>query len=176
MDLKELFERIIGGDEEAFEKLYNMFSPKVYRIAFMYAGNREEADEITSDVFVKIWRSASRFKWDSSLSTWIYRITVNTAIDYKKKKRLNLEELKEASFTHKNEERDFLKDALVQDALMKLPPKQRIAIILTQIEGYSYKETSQIMSKSVKAIESLVQRGKSNLRKLLLPILKRDYE
>lgn len=176
MSSSELFSRIIAGDEKALEELYNKYSASIYRIAYRYTGNHEDAEEITSDVFVKIWQKARSFKGESSISTWIYRITVNTALDYRKKNRKGTTPLEENIQLSIEKGNDSTIAKIIHLALNNLPAAQKMAVILTQIEGYSYAETAKLMGKSVKSVESLVHRGKTKLKKLLLPILNKNNE
>jgi|YelNatPaOPRAMG01_1025707.scaffolds.fasta_scaffold30005_2 RNA polymerase sigma-70 factor (ECF subfamily) len=163
----KLLIEVANGSKKAFEELYNLYSSKVYSLAFRYSGVREDAEEITTDVFVKVWQNAKKFRGNSKVSTWIYRITVNTALEYKRKRKPEEVEIDEEIISTQNENTSGTDQEIIALALRKLPEKQRIAIILTQIENYSYKEASRIMGKSIKAIESLVQRGKETLRRLL---------
>lgn len=104
-DLK-LLRSITENSQTAFRELYDLYSEKVYNTAISYTKNTQEAEEITQDVFVKIHKNASKFKGDSALSTWIYRITVNTSLNsLKKKKRWSIfhaqaNQLEKADFEH----------------------------------------------------------------------------
>jgi RNA polymerase sigma-70 factor (ECF subfamily) len=82
----EVIQEVLNGNKEAFTLLYNDFSAKVYNVALSYTKNIEDAEEITQDVFMKIFKNAALFKGESSLNTWIYRIVVNTSLNYLKKK------------------------------------------------------------------------------------------
>ena len=87
----EILESIANGDQASFKKLYYLFCNNVYNIALSYTKNEEQAEEIVQDVFTKIYQNADKFKGNSTISTWIYRITVNTSINHiKKEKRLSL--------------------------------------------------------------------------------------
>ncbi|MEO0333461.1 MAG: sigma-70 family RNA polymerase sigma factor, partial [Bacteroidota bacterium] len=85
----ELVKSVANGDREAFRQLYELFSDKVYNTALSYVQVAEEAEEITQDVFLSIFRNAAQFRGNAAVNTWVYRITVNTALNYlKKRKRL----------------------------------------------------------------------------------------
>ena len=86
----EILESIANGDQASFKKLYYLFCNNVYNIALSYTKNEEQAEEIVQDVFTKIYQNADKFKGNSTISTWIYSITVNTSINHiKKEKRLS---------------------------------------------------------------------------------------
>lgn len=133
--------------------------------------NTQEAEEITQDVFVKIHRYASKFKGESSLSTWIYRITVNTSLNsIKKKKRWSIfhthsNDFENADFEHPGVVLEKKEDAkLLMKLLSTLPESQQTAFILSYIEDLPRKEVAEIMETTLKSVESLLQRAKQNLR------------
>jgi RNA polymerase sigma-70 factor (ECF subfamily) len=171
---EEILQRIETGDIKALEQLYNLFADKVYNTALSYAQNREDAEEITQDVFLKINKYAATFKGDSKVSTWVYRIAVNTALNFiKRKKRfaflqLNQNAMIVSNFEHPGVLLDNKEEAQVLfNCIKKLPESQQIAFILCFVEELPRKEVALIMETSLKAVESLLQRGKENLRKLL---------
>ncbi len=179
---EDLPKLIASGNNEAFRRLYDLFKDRVYNTCLSYLQHTEEAEEATQDVFVKIHRSAAGFKGDSSVSTWIYRLAVNQCLDLlrfrNRQKRFafisslfgaagNLQH-DAPTFEHpgilaENRERA----ALLFKAIKQLPENQQTAFILKQAEGLSQKEVAEIMDITEKALESLLQRAKANLRKLL---------
>lgn len=178
-----LLELIANGDETAFKSLYNRFNAQVYNTALVYIQNQFEAEEITQDVFLEIHKSAKGFDGKSSLSTWIYRITINKSID---RLRYNSRKKRFAKFINlfSQDENEFINDVPFFDhpgvlnenkekadilfkALNKLTEQQKTAFILTYIEGLTGKEAAETMNISSKAVESLIQRAKVNLRKEL---------
>jgi RNA polymerase sigma factor (sigma-70 family) len=166
-----------------FEHLFDANHKKVFNIALNIVQSIEDAEDITQEVFVEVYQSLHSFNQNSSASTWIYRIAVNKSLDYlrakKRKKRFAFltqlfhpetgEQLHEASiFDHpgvvlENKERS----QLLFKALDKLPENQRTAFVLHKIDGFSQKETALLMNLSEKAVESLVQRAKENMKKIL---------
>lgn len=168
---KEKILLLVNGDRSALRSLYELFSEKVYNTALSYAQNKEDAEEITQDVFTSVFRNAAKFKGESAVNTWIYRITVNTSLNHLKRKKRNSFlkfgkiELEQPDFEHpgvllenkENAKRLFL----VIDAL---PDTQKTAFILSYIEDLPRQEVADVMGVSLKAVESLLQRGKKNLR------------
>ena len=175
MDKETLLLKKVGQrDQAAFRQLYKMFSAKVYNTALSYAQSTPDAEEITQDVFVKIHRSAGKFRGNSSVNTWIYRIAVNASLDFlKKKKRLSIFQLshtpkEKLDFEHpgvllENKE----KSKMLFKVIDTLPETQKTAFILSFIEELPRQEVADIMQTSLKAVESLLQRAKGNLRKRL---------
>jgi RNA polymerase sigma factor (sigma-70 family) len=153
----------------------------VYNLALQYVQNQEDAQEIAQDVFVSINFSMRDFQGKSNISTWIYRITINKALDFlkAKRRRKRFASLITLFFPDSNEPMyevaDFdhpgtlLENKEATEAIFKhinqLPDNQKTALILTKIEGKSQTEAAEIMEISVKAVESLLQRAKSNLSK-----------
>lgn len=170
-------------NEYNLQQLVETYKNLVFNTALHFLQHREEAEDITQDVFVEVYQSLAKFKEQSSVSTWIYRITVNKCLDHlrakKRQKRFGFitnlfhpetgEILHEIShFDHpgieleKKEKARFLFRAIEQ-----LPENQKTAFILWHIEELPQKEIAEIMQSSVKAVESLLQRAKANLRKEL---------
>ncbi|MBT7305009.1 MAG: RNA polymerase sigma factor [Bacteroidetes bacterium] len=159
-----------------FEAFYIKNKNFVYNLALQYVQNIEEAQEITQDVFLKAHQKIHTFKGDATLETWLYRITINTSLDAikakKRKKRFaifsqNQDELnKYTNFNHPGVTLEN-KEALQRlfGLINKLPQTQKTALILVKIEGKSIKEVAHILEKTPKAIESLLQRAKTQLKK-----------
>jgi len=174
MNEEKILHQIANGDSKSFEILYKSFSEKVYNIALSYVKNIEDAEEITQNVFVKIHKNASSFKNKSSVSTWIYRIVVNTSLNYiKKKNRFTLFDsiAKQSELIDFNHPRALLEQKENANTLFKvidyLPNNQKTAFILSYIECLPRQEVADIMKVSLKSIESLLQRAKQNLRSKL---------
>jgi len=165
-----ILQSIANGDRRAFQQLYELFSEKVYNTALSYVQNEQDAEEITQDVFTNIFRNASKFKGEAAVSTWIYRITVNASLNQiKRKKRFSFfsaGEIKETpDFDHPGillEKKEHAK-ALFK-VIDTLSDNQKTAFILSFVEELPRQEVADIMEISLKAVESLLQRAKKNLR------------
>ncbi|RMG86073.1 MAG: RNA polymerase sigma factor [Bacteroidetes bacterium] len=170
-DPNDLIQSIARGNQDAFRQLYDLLGDKVYNTALSYVQNAEDAEEITQDVFIKIHQNAGNFKGESAVSTWVYRITVNTALNVvKRKKRWRILPFG----TEANDQPDFEHPGVLLEkkehakylfkAIDRLPESQKTAFILSYVEGLPRQEVADIMEVSLKAVESLLQRGKKNLR------------
>jgi RNA polymerase sigma factor (sigma-70 family) len=165
-----------------FDEIYFEHHKLVFNLALQYVQNIQDAEEITQDVFVKVFDSLNSFKNQSSLKTWIYRISINQSLDFIKAKNsqkrsfissifsLNNENFKfePANFNHPGielEQKEGYKK--IFEAINQLSDNQKTAIILLKIDDKSQAETAEIMNLSVKALESLFQRAKKNLEILL---------
>lgn len=187
MEEKILIEKIIASDRDAFKELYDTFSSKVYNTLIGILQNSEDAEDVTQEVFIQIFRAIGNFKQDSTLSTWIYRISINKAFEFlrskKRKKRFAIvksifekEEVEEpVDFLHpgiitENKERS----KILFKAINKLSEKQKTAFILSKIENLSHKEIREIMKLSLSSVESLIFRAKENLKKELYDFYKEN--
>ena len=162
---------------EDFEQLYNKHAKQVYNLVLHYVQNTQDAEEITQDVFVSAYEQLQQFRSESAIGTWIYRIAINKSLDFlkakKRKKRFALFSL----FTPENEPRHFEHPGVLMEHeeetkqlfgyINNLPDNQKTALILQKIDGKSIAEIGIIMDLGTKAVESLVQRAKTNLLKKL---------
>lgn len=154
----------------------------VFNLCLNYVQNREDAEEITQDVFITVYDKLTEFRAEAKVSTWLYRIAVNRCIDFdrtrKRKKRFaflssifgskNELQIDVPDFNHPGvimEQREEMKQLF--DALNSLPERQKTVIILLKIDDKTQAETAEIMDIGIKAVESLFQRAKNNLSKKL---------
>lgn len=172
----ELMSRFATGDRTAFDLLVQKHRKRVINIAYhFFSFPRNDAEDVAQDVFLKVYKSANKYKSTSLFTTWLHRITVNTCLnELRKQKVRSLFQLKTKL---KNEEGALLQDPVtdnkaetidkVKEAINKLPPSQKMAIILSRYEGLSYDEIGKAMDISVPAVKSLIFRAMGNLRKKL---------
>jgi len=180
MDEKILIYELKQKSKDSFEELVNLYKDRIYNITIGLIQNVEDAEDLTQEVFIEVFNSIDNFREDSSLNTWIYRIAVNRALEFirkkSRKKRFGFimsifsekEELQISDFEHpgvklENKERA----ALLFKAIAKLPVNQRTAFTLSKVDDLSYKEISETMKIGVSSVESLLFRAKTNLKKYL---------
>jgi RNA polymerase sigma-70 factor (ECF subfamily) len=178
----ELVEKLRQGNELAFTQFVEEWQDMVYNTAMGIVQNEDDADDITQEVFIQVFQSIGSFKGESKISTWLYRITVSKSLDLEKKKgrkkrfaviqRLfggsEEEQVSPVEFDHPGvlmEKKE--KAATLFKALKQLPPNHRIAYTLHKLEGQSYQEIAEIMNTTLFAVESLMGRAKTNLKKIL---------
>jgi len=181
-DEAKLISRCQEGDQEALKQVFDLYHHKVYRIAYGVLRHREEALDIVQEVFIKLFRSIGNFKRESRLSTYLYRMTVNTAIDHLRKggksrvTSLDEEEgIQPAEEPEKRPDRIFLYKELegkVNEALNELPVDQRTAIILREVEGLSYQEIAETMRSSIGTVMSRLHYGRKRMQELLKDYLR----
>lgn len=169
------------ADQTEFKAVYDQFKNLVYNLALSYVQNGPDAQDITQEVFVKVYQNIHRYKPEAaSLKTWIYRITINQSLDFLKSQRTakrfgfitglfrkdSNEPVEAYSYDHPGvalEEREELQRIFTE--INALPDNQKTAVILLKIEDRSHKEVADIMGLSTKAVESLFHRAKTTLSK-----------
>ena len=179
----ELLKSASRGDMNAFRELVEANKKKVYYTALNFTGNHQSADDISQEVFLKLYRSLKNFRGDSQLSTWLYRVTVNTCISSKRKKTLPVLSIEEnihsletgeslditgtaVNSPEKALEKSELKKH-IEKALKNISNKERIVFILRHYRDLSLKEISEIMDISEGTVKSLLFRSVKKLRKKL---------
>jgi RNA polymerase sigma-70 factor (ECF subfamily) len=181
MEETELLLQLKRGNQSAYGELVSAYQKTVLNICYRFLLNREDAEDVSQEVFVEVYHSIKNFREDSKLSTWIYRIAVTKSLDEIKRqsrkkrissigKTLGIEKIVHlVSGTDRPdrtlEEKEAL--SLLMCALNKLHESQRIALTLSKIEGYSNTEIAEIMQTSLTAVDSLIYRAKQNLKEFL---------
>lgn len=176
----ELVARVQNGDVQAFDVLVRKYRERLFSIVYNLCSNREDAADITQDVFIKAFSSIKRFRGNSAFFTWLYRIGINTTLSHLKRNRLrrffSLENIQEEgassevldalAIKHRTEKGALLSELQekLNEALQKLSPKHRTVVILFEIEGLSHQEIAEIMGCSVGTIRSRLHYAKQQLQ------------
>lgn len=178
MNERELIARLQKRDEAAFEELIRQYEKKVYTLCFRMCGNSEDAEEAAQDAFLALWRGIDRFRQESSLSTWIYRLATNACIDTLRRRKkqsgsvsLDDEELFVDAVDTSPQSQETVEhretQKLLQEGLSALPEEYRKVLILREIEGLSYTEIAESASIELGTVKSRISRGRSLLRNFL---------
>ncbi|MBR0840351.1 RNA polymerase sigma factor [Bradyrhizobium liaoningense] len=168
----ELLDRLATGDEVAFRMLVERHIDRAYAIALRIVGNAADAEDVVQDSMLKIWSHRGRWQHGrAKFSTWLYRVISNRCIDLRRKPRNeNVETMPEIADGQPGAveiiERNEL-NGMLELAMQRLPEQQRIAVILSYHENMSNGEIAQVMDTTVAAVESLLKRGRQQLRQLL---------
>ena len=185
MTEQELIIGLKNKDEDAFRELVFTRKALVFNTVLGFLQNQEDAEDVSQDVFIKILESIGQFKGESALSTWVYRVSVTSALEFlRKKKRKKRFGFMSPLWGENNEQTVELPDfhhpgvaydkretaAMLFKAIKKLPENQQIAFILNKVEGLSYQEVAEIMNTSLSAVESLLHRARTNLKEILKKI------
>jgi RNA polymerase sigma-70 factor (ECF subfamily) len=171
-ELKHTLQQAQKGDSEAFARIYDQFSEKLYRFIYFRVGHREIAEDILSDTFVKSWQKIHQINSHKSLSAWLYQIARNNIIDYYrlKKETISLEEVAETLIDAINPIETLnlsFQQKKILAALEDLPTEQKQVIQYRFFEDLSNEEIAFILSKSEGAVRVIQHRAITRLKQLL---------
>jgi RNA polymerase sigma-70 factor (ECF subfamily) len=189
MNDEELIQKIADQDHNAFKELVDRYQTLVINTCYNLVGNREDAEDVAQVVFFQVYKSASKFRREARLSTWLYRIAVNRSLNFMRDNKWSgrlksLSSLLEdgsqqvTDVPAPNSDRPDValekkeQNVIMQKAIDSLPKKQRTVFVLHKYEGLPYQEIAKILRRSVSSVESLIHRAKLNLQKRLIHYLK----
>lgn len=178
---KELLLKAKEGDDSAFEEIVKLYQQKVCNTIFYMIKNENIVEDLAQEVFIKVYRNLSKFNEESSLYTWIYRITMNTCLDQIKKEKkityistiVETEEGEvEAQFEDENQRVDeILESKIRKEVLLKaiksLPAEQRALIVLRDIRQFKYMEIAEMLKLNLGTVKSKISRARQNLKESL---------
>jgi len=189
MEDTQLIDRIIRKDEQAFREFVEKYQSLVFNTCYGFVDNKDDAEDLAQDVFIEVYKSIKKFRRESKLSTWLYRISINKSLNFiNRNKKFKItsgigavfskkgdlefdipdDKINQADEVLENEDRK----TLLTKAINSLPNNQRIAFNLSKNEDLSYKEIADVMSLSISSVESLLFRAKKNLQARLLAYYK----
>jgi RNA polymerase sigma-70 factor, ECF subfamily len=168
-DLDEAVARVLSGDAAAFRRIVDATGERLFRLAARILGNVEEAEDVLQDAYLRIYRSLleGRFDGRSSLFTWMYRIVANAAIDARRGRvrRPTQPEFEGADASDPDASEARIALGELSQWLAVLPDDQRVALILTAVEGLTAAEVGRVLGCSEGAVEQRLLRARSNLRR-----------
>jgi RNA polymerase sigma-70 factor, ECF subfamily len=174
----EWMRRIREGDMEAFRLLVETHQSRIVGTISKMLGSDAEAEDLAQQVFIRVWRSASRYKPTAKFTTWLFRITRNLVFNEMRRKRHFVDHTDDLSEPAERKERGpdqvLLEEELqtaIQDAISKLPEAQRLAIVLRRYEELPYEEIAKVMGTTVPAVKSILFRARAELRERLAKYL-----
>jgi RNA polymerase sigma factor (sigma-70 family) len=180
---KILIDKAKAGDSDSFEKLILNSKNKAYNLAFRYLNNQEDAMDAVQESYIKVFKGLNAFQGNSSFDTWVYRIVVNTCNDFARKNSKNndnysiyyedgeqIKELSQIVDMDSQPEQVLMKTEMktyIMDCLERLPNDQKEAVILRDIQNFSYEEIGKMLNCSEGTIKSRIHRGRNTLRLLI---------
>lgn len=171
---RRVIEACQQGDQAAFQVLFETYKDRVFSIAvYSTGGDFAVADDVTQQIFLKLFTAIRNFRGDSEFTTWLYRLVVNACTDEKRRRRRLLpwgETARKQPSERKPQERQYARREVseaVRAAIEELKPKFRLPILLKYIEGLSYEEIATVMGCSKGTVASRLNRGHSQLAKRL---------
>lgn len=184
----ELMAEVARGETSAFKEIVERYQNQVMSTVYRFTGDYYQAEDLTQEVFIRVFKSAKRYRPKAKFRTWLFKIVVNLCLNYKRDKSRNRTQSLDAPLITNDgelmrevstppgdipdialEEREMRRK--VRDAVDSLPENQRLAVILQRFEEMSYKEISESLGISVSAVESLLFRARRNLKLKLTPYL-----
>jgi len=177
--------RVQGGDETAFQELFRTFSPRVLQYARRFVGSDAQAEEVTQDVFVQVFRFRHRYRPQSRLSTWVFTIATNLCLNELRRpeRRLRVDIWDRRRDTEERREGPQLADPnawtpeegaatrelarQLEAAVTALPPKQRAALLLSRVDGLAYRDVADALGCTEGAVKALLFRATQSLKKTL---------
>ena len=173
LDERALVEACLAGRRDAFDIIVERHRRAVYQLCYRFVANHEDASDLAQDVFVRAYRGLRKFRGQSSLGTWLYRIGVNVCLNRVGAKKLPTEPIADRQFI--DQSRDTGSDrllkaerqAIVRAAIARLPRKQRATLILRMYHEMSHQEIADALGSSVGAVKANFFHALGNLSKLL---------
>jgi RNA polymerase sigma-70 factor (ECF subfamily) len=175
----DLVKRAQEGDSEAFAALFHAHKARIYSVCLRMTNNAAEAEDLTQDAFLQVFRKISSFRGDSAFSTWLHRISVNTVLMHFRKKSLSQVSLDEPYSnedgskmrrefgTHDTDLTGCVDRISLARAMTELPPGYRSIFLLHEVEGYEHKEIAEMLGCSVGNSKSQLHKAKLRIRELL---------
>ncbi len=180
---QSIVDRICGGDMSAFQDLVERHKRKIYYLAYDIVGDHQEAEDVSQEVFIKVYRSIHKFRKDAKMSSWLHQITVNSAIDVLRRRKVrpkvNLEDFDQtevhdnppgagSAFPNPEQAADAaLLQGRIQDALHKVSPRERTVFVMRHYNDFQISEIADVLEISSGTVKSLLFRALNKLRKEL---------
>lgn len=182
-----LVDRFCTGDQTAFFDLVGRYKKKIYHLAYDITGDHHEAEDISQEVFMKVYRALKKFRRDAKMSSWLHQITVNASIDSLRRKsakpagaigefdHVSVQESFLSGGAHNYDPVKSTESAQIQNrishALQKISPKERAVFVMCHYNGLKINETAEILNVTIGTVKSLLFRAIRKLRKELSPFL-----
>ena len=178
MDINKLVKQLKAGDQEAWNMIVNRYSKTVYNMALNFAGNSDDAADITQDIFLKVYNNIKKFDGENTFTAWLLRLSKNYCIDFWRKHKHNRKSL-ELDDNIRNEytdQADTPEDTVIRNSdidylrqkLLLLPPDLRSLIIMRDIQDFSYQEIADNLDIPLGTIKSRINRARTKLAKVIL--------
>jgi RNA polymerase sigma-70 factor, ECF subfamily len=182
----ELVTQVLGGDRDAYGLLVQRHSRSLFALAYRVTGNQEDADEVVQETFLRAYRNLSRFEQRANFGTWLYRITMNCALDLKEKRRPEIGAMQvaedpepgehEVQLASSNPDQDQLVFGSqvrekVAEAMKLLSKTERAAFVMRHLEGRSIEEIAGVLGQKPNATKNSIFRAVQKMRQQLEPLV-----
>lgn len=165
-----LVQAAVAGDREAFEKLYKQHFKRVYSICLRMLGNTAQAEDITQEVFLLVYRKLGTFRGESAFTTWLHRLAVNQVLMYLRKRGLKIEQAADnetLASLESNQRVSVIDRITLEKAISELPPGYRTVFVLHDVEGYEHEEIAGMLGVTVGTSKSQLHKARMRLRRLI---------
>jgi RNA polymerase sigma-70 factor (ECF subfamily) len=171
---REAIARCLQGDREAFGDLVDRHQETVFNIAYRMTGQRQDAEDLTQEAFLRAYGALKEFRGESSFRTWICQIATRVCIDHLRARRetLELQEDWEAPGGESDFSASVVDRAVVAAAIGSLPPRYRAAVVLRHVEHLSYQEIAGVLGLPLATVKTHIRRARARLRERLAPLLR----
>lgn len=171
----QLVQSVSQGDISAFEEIYNRHHRRVYSLCMRMLQNTTEAEDLTQDVFIQLYRKIGTFRGDSAFTTWLHRMTVNQVLMHFRKRNVKFEKTTDEGEapvqvtmgTENPKKMSIIDKIALENAIAQLPPGNKNVFVLHVIEGYEHEEVAKILGCAVGTSKSQLSKARLKLRKLL---------
>ena len=165
---KELVEKCIKKNPKAQKLLYDTYSPKLFAICLRYARNREDAQDIFQEAFIKVFDQIHKYNFQGALGAWLRKLFINVALNYYRYDKTTLStDIQTIEISQTPLQIEELTNKELLETISKLPDRQRMIFNMIEIEGYSYQETSELLGENQSTLRGLNYKAKKNLQELL---------
>lgn len=174
-DDRDLIRRIQAGDRQAFETLLDAYETRVYRLALRFTDNVSDAEDVTQDIFLGVYRGLAHFRGEAALGTWIYRVAMNHCLEYRRKRRLECVPYdSDLTLISQDWREDPVESAdkrelsaQVEAAIASLSPLHRDVVVLHELQGMTYQEVASALNVPVGTVKSRLSNAFRRLRERL---------
>lgn len=182
LDSNNLIEKLIAKDKKTYKLFIENNKQKIIRICYSFVFNQQDAEDLAQEVFIELYLSLDKFRNESNIETWLYKIATNKSIDFIRKKNrkkrvaflISIFNLNQKEYNQVQEISNPIRDLeskekleQIFNAINSLKEKQKIALTLNKIEGLSYHQIAEILDISIVAVDSLIRRAKKKLENIL---------
>jgi len=185
VNLEAIIKDCLEGDQGAWRMLVDLYSKKVFNMAYQFTGSREEAEDLTQDIFMKLYRSLDKFDLDKNFTAWLLALAKHYLIDeyrrtkLEKRSRDDFEDVAPTLAGGDDPERGLAEAEtrrLLWSGLDRLPADIRLAVILKEIQGKTYEEVAEISGVPIGTVKSRINRGRLQLARILQPAREDEHD
>jgi len=162
-----LLSRVADRDRDALTALYSVYHPRLFRFLYRLTNSYTAADELVNDIMLAVWKSASSFRGESRVSTWVFGIAYRQAMRRMRRRRLKIRRDKDPDEFGAQGNRDVEAEDLVRQGLESLPPAQQLAMLLVFYQGLSYAEVADVTGYPVNTVKTRMYHARRKLRDFL---------